>query len=117
MMKRLSRIGVILFFMLCGSVANAQETQVVEVYQYHPNYSFWSNWSVGVKGGMTVAADRLGVQQGFNENDPNSDNSLGWALDLIFIRLPGITEFDSDSVFKDHGSHCNIICLTFDKIA
>lgn len=52
-MKRLSRIVVLVSFMFSGFVATAQETQVLESYQYHPNYSFWSNWSIGVNGGMT----------------------------------------------------------------
>ena len=58
MMKRLLRIGVFISFIFCGFRATAQETQVVEAYRYYPNYSFWSNWSIGLNGGMTLNLDR-----------------------------------------------------------
>ena len=89
MMKRLSRIGVILFFMLCGSVANAQETQVVEVYQYHPNYSFWSNWSIGVNGGMTLNID---CNNTYSTIEPSYGLNLFLSKELNYIwdlRLQG----------------------------
>jgi outer membrane protein OmpA-like peptidoglycan-associated protein len=87
MLKRVLKIGMLASFMMCTFGAFAQEEQAQpQAENQYPNYGFWSNWSVGLKGGMTVAADGLGVQQGFNENDPNYDNSLGWALDLYLSK-------------------------------
>ncbi|MBR7167373.1 MAG: OmpA family protein [Bacteroidales bacterium] len=89
MMKRLLRIGVFISFIFCGFRATAQETQVVEAYRYYPNYSFWSNWSIGLNGGMTLNLDR-GVT--YSTIEPSYGLNLFLSKELNYIwdlRLQG----------------------------
>ena len=84
MLKRILKIGTLASFMMCTFGVFAQEEQTQKEYQY-PNYGFWSNWSIGVNGGITVPADKLGVAQGISEDKPY-DNSLGWGASLYFSK-------------------------------
>ena len=62
MLKRILKIGMVASVMMCSFSAFAQEEQTQKEYQY-PNYSFWSNWSLGANGGMTLNLDRAGDEE------------------------------------------------------
>ena len=62
MLKRILKIGMVASVMMCSFSAFAQEEQTQKEYQY-PNYSFWSNWSLGANGGMTLNLDRAGSEE------------------------------------------------------
>ena len=62
MLKRILKIGMVASVMMCSFSAFAQEEQTQKEYQY-PNYSFWSNWSLGANGGMTLNLDRAGGEE------------------------------------------------------
>lgn len=62
MLKRILKIGMVASVMMCSFSAFAQEEQTQKEYQY-PNYSFWSNWSLGANGGMTLNLDRVGGEE------------------------------------------------------
>ena len=52
MLKRVLKIVMLASFMMCTFGAFAQEEQAQpQAENQYPNYGFWSNWSVGLKGG------------------------------------------------------------------
>lgn len=71
MLKRILKIGMLASIMMCSFGAFAQEEQPAQKEYQYPNYGFWSNWSIGANGGVTLNLDRNGGEaitpgMGFN---------------------------------------------------
>ena len=65
--------------MMCSFGAFAQEEQPAQKEYQYPNYSFWSNWSIGANGGVTLPL------KGSDPN-PNYTYNPSWGATLYFSK-------------------------------
>lgn len=91
MLKRVLKIGVLASFMMCtfGAFAQEEQTQPQAEKRQYPSYSFWSNWSLGVNGGMTLNLDHSSA---YATTEPSYGFNLFLAKELNHVwdlRLQG----------------------------
>ena len=65
--------------MMCSFGAFAQEEQPAQKEYQYPNYGFWSNWSIGANGGVTLPL------KGSDPN-PNYTYNPSWGATLYFSK-------------------------------
>jgi len=79
MLKRILKIGMLASIMMCSFGAFAQEEQPAQKEYQYPNYGFWSNWSIGANGGVTLPL------KGSDPN-PNYTYNPSWGATLYFSK-------------------------------
>ena len=75
MLKRLVRFGFFASLLMCSVVSFAQE-ELMEPKKELGAFDLWSDWSVGLNGGLTLPMDKI----------ENTDNSASYGFNLYFSK-------------------------------